>query len=131
MPEVDRGEELSRPGERSGDARRSNAAKRQERELAAEVEKRSRRKLRARRHKANGVWFGLGMFGLVGWSVAIPVLIFLALGIWIDSRTSGPFSWTLMLLVLGVILGSVHAWFWITKERKEMEREREEENVNE
>jgi ATP synthase protein I len=129
MPEVDRGEEVSRPRERSETS--PDVAKRQERELAAEVEKSSRRKLRARRHGENSIWFGLGMFGLVGWSVAIPVLIFLALGIWIDNRTSGPFSWTLMLLVLGVILGSIHAWFWITKERKEMEREREEENVNE
>jgi len=131
MPEVDRGEERSRSEDRPDAAKRPNVVKRQEGELAAEVEKRSRRKLRARRHKEGSIWFGLGMFGLVGWSVAIPVLIFLALGIWIDSRTAGPFSWTLMLLVLGVILGSIHAWFWITKERKEMERDREEENVNE
>jgi ATP synthase protein I len=143
MPEVDRGGAQSLPGDRSnaahrsGDAKHSNDAKRpniasqRERVFPEEVEKRSIRKLRARRRrKQSGIWFGLGMFGLVGWSVAIPVLIFLALGIWIDNRSSGPFSWTLMLLVLGVILGSIHAWFWITKERKEMEREREEENLN-
>lgn len=119
MPEVDRG------------GNKGAAEDEQQRQLLAEVEKRSKRKLRARRRKGGGIWFGLGMFGLVGWSVAIPVLIFLALGIWIDSRSSGRFSWTLMLLVLGVILGSIHAWFWITKERKEIEQDREEENTNE
>jgi ATP synthase protein I len=138
MPEVDRGRTRRRPEEQGeavrqpGNAQRPNDAQRQERQFAAEVEKRSKRKLRARRRrKESGIWFGLGMFGLVGWSVAIPVLIFLALGIWIDKHSGGPFSWTLMLLVLGVILGSIHAWFWITKERKEMEREREEEIENE
>ena len=119
MPQVDRG----------GD--RSAAEEEQQRQLLTEVEKRRKRKLRARRQREHGIWFGLGMFGLVGWSVAIPVLIFLALGIWIDSRSSGPFSWTLMLLVLGVILGSIHAWFWITKERREIERERREEDEDE
>lgn len=119
MPEVDRGGDRNRDGER------------RERDLAAQVEKRSRRKLKARRRRGDSPWFGLGMFGLVGWSVSIPILIFLALGIWIDRHSSGPFSWTLMLLVLGVILGSIHAWFWITKERKDIEREREEENLNE
>ena len=123
MLEVDRGGIPGKAGERP------NGAQRQEPDFAAEVEKRSKRKLKARRRKGGGIWFGLGMFGLVGWSVTIPVLIFLALGIWIDSHSSGRFSWTLMLLVLGVILGSIHAWFWITKERKEMEREREEENA--
>jgi ATP synthase protein I len=119
MPEVERGGE---PG---------STRQRKERRLSEEVERRRRRKLRARRQKEGSVWFGLGMFGLVGWSVAIPVLIFLALGVWIDRRTGGPFSWTLMLLVLGVILGSVHAWFWISKERKAVERQREEEEEEE
>jgi ATP synthase protein I len=32
------------------------------------------RKLRAQRNSTQGVWFGLGMMGLVGWSVAIPAL---------------------------------------------------------
>ena len=30
------------------------------------------RKIRARRQEDKGVWFGLGMFGLVGWAVAVP-----------------------------------------------------------
>ena len=63
------------------------------------------RKLKARRERDRTVWFGLGMFGLVGWSVAIPALLGTALGLWIDSRWPSRVSWTLMLLVIGVALG--------------------------
>jgi ATP synthase protein I len=38
------------------------------------------RKSRARDEGERGAWFGLGMFGLVGWSVALPTLAGLALG---------------------------------------------------
>ncbi|MDL1968645.1 MAG: AtpZ/AtpI family protein [Deltaproteobacteria bacterium] len=78
------------------------------------------RKIRARREKDHGVWFGLGMFGLVGWSVAVPTLIGIALGIWIDLKWPSRYSWTLMLLVIGVILGCLNAWLWITCERKKI-----------
>ena len=48
------------------------------------------------------VWFGLGMFGLIGWSVAIPTLLGAALGQWVDKHYPGRFSWTLTLLLLGL-----------------------------
>jgi ATP synthase protein I len=38
------------------------------------------RKLKARRNSANEVWFGLGMMGLIGWSVVVPTLLGAALG---------------------------------------------------
>lgn len=84
--------------------------------LRREVLSRESRKIMGRREKDRGVWFGLGMFGLVGWSVAIPTLIGLGLGIWIDSRWPGRHSWTLMGLVIGVILGCLNAWFWVKRE---------------
>ena len=37
--------------------------------MAAQVDAQVRRKLAARRRGAAGVWFGLGMMGLIGWSV--------------------------------------------------------------
>ena len=51
------------------------------------------RKLKARREANRDVWFGLGMFGLVGWSVAIPTLLGVAIGIWIDVTWPSRFSW--------------------------------------
>ena len=72
-----------------------------------------------RRHAGNQTaWFWLGMFGLVGWSIAIPTLLGIALGVWIDTTWPSRFSWTLMLLTGGVILGCVNAWFWIKRESR-------------
>lgn len=74
------------------------------------------RKLRSRRQKDRNVWFGLGMFGLVGWSVAIPTVIGVAVGIWIDETWPSRYSWTLMMLLVGLILGCLNAWFWVKRE---------------
>jgi ATP synthase protein I len=92
------------------------------RQLSRRLAARQARKLRAQRQRDQSAWFGLGMFGLVGWSVAIPAILFIALGVWIDARSSGAHSWTLMLLVIGIGLGCVNAWFWISRERREIER---------
>lgn len=92
-----------------------------ETQLIAVVGSKAERKLKARRDAARGVWFGLGMFGIVGWSVAVPTLAFLALGIWIDRRWPSQYSWTLMLLVLGALIGCANAWYWISRERERME----------
>lgn len=80
-----------------------------------QIGEKSDRKLQARREK-NNIWFGLGMFGIVGWSVAIPSLLGIALGVWIDTRFPSKYSWTLMCLIIGVGLGCFNAWYWITKE---------------
>jgi hypothetical protein len=42
--------------------------------FAGKVGAKASRKLKARRNSTQGIWFGLGMMGLIGWSVAIPTL---------------------------------------------------------
>jgi ATP synthase protein I len=64
------------------------------------------------------------MFGLVGWSVAIPTLLGVTLGIWIDLKWPSRYSWTLMFLIIGVLLGCLNAWFWLSRERKILEEEK-------
>jgi ATP synthase protein I len=68
------------------------------------------------------VWFGLGMFGLVGWSVVVPTIVCLAVGLWIDSAYPSRYSWTLMFLFIGVALGALNAWYWVSRERKMIEK---------
>ena len=87
-------------------------------QLANEVAQKARRKERARQTKDRDVWSWLGMFGLVGWSVAIPTLIGVALGIWLDRLRLSRISWTLSLLIVGMALGCVNAWYWIKQEGK-------------
>jgi ATP synthase protein I len=110
---------------------RQPLGKRLEAELSREVGAKEARKLRARREKHRTVWFGLGMFGLVGWSVAMPTVAGIALGIWIDSRWPSDTSWTLTLLVLGVALGCVNAWFWVSREREKITSPEDEEGEDE
>jgi ATP synthase protein I len=81
------------------------------------------RKLKAKRSSAQGVWFGLGMMGLIGWSVVVPTLFGAVFGNWLDRRYPGSHSWTLMLLVIGLVVGCVNAWQWVTKEDKAMGEE--------
>ncbi|MBK4730553.1 AtpZ/AtpI family protein [Oxynema sp. CENA135] len=82
------------------------------------VDKKARRKLAARRDRYRSIWYGLGMYGLVGWSVVIPALLGIAAGIWIDTHFPSPYSWTLMGLFIGIVLGCLTAWYWIEKERQ-------------
>ncbi len=83
-----------------------------------EVGRRAERKLRARKHRGETLWFGLGVTGLVGWSVAVPALAGVALGLWMDRRWSGQVSWTLTFLIIGVVLGCMNAWYWIQQESR-------------
>lgn len=78
------------------------------------------RKLKARRVPHPGVWFGLGMMGLIGWSVVVPTLLGAGLGLWLDRTYPGGRPWTLPLLVAGLMAGCLNAWLWVAKEEKSM-----------
>ena len=93
--------------------------------FSREVGIKATRKLKARRHAHQGIWFGLGMMGLIGWSVVVPTLLGAALGLWLDKRHPGFHSWTLALLVAGLVIGCLNAWHWVSKEDKEMREEQE------
>ena len=95
--------------------------------FSREVGAKATRKLKAQRHVTQTVWSGLGMMGLVGWSVVVPTLLGAALGLWVDKQYPGSHSWTLMLLAIGLGLGCVIAWHWVAKEHREI-REQEEHN---
>lgn len=84
--------------------------------MRAEVARKAERRARAERERSRSIWFSLGMFGLVGWSIAIPAVLGVALGLWIDSRWPGPVSWTLTLLFAGVAVGCLNAWRWMKQE---------------
>ncbi len=82
-----------------------------------QIEVQVKRKLRAQ-SRENHIWSGFGMFGLIGWSVALPVVLGALLGIWIDERYPGSHSWTLILLIAGLCIGCWNAARWVMKEQK-------------
>lgn len=80
------------------------------------VRAKEQRKLKSRTEGTQSPWFGLGMFGLVGWSIVIPTLAGILVGSWIDGLWPGRISWKLTLLFAGLFIGCANAWHWIQKE---------------
>jgi ATP synthase protein I len=104
-------------GERTEREGREERAEREE--FGRRIKAGAERKLRARRtrnQEIETVWAGLGMMGLVGWGVSIPILLGAALGVWLDRRFPGEHSWTLTLLLAGLFIGCLNAWRWIARE---------------
>lgn len=102
----------------------------QNRQYPDEIGSRERRRLRAEREPEIGAWYGLGLFGVVGWSVAIPTLLGILLGVWIDLTWTSPRSWTLMLMVGGLGIGCLNAWLWLGRQRRKILEEREGEHAD-
>jgi ATP synthase protein I len=101
----------------------------EETEFVQQVTAKAARKLRVQRDGKQAVWFGLGMSGLIGWSVAVPTLLGAMLGLWLDRRYPGTRSWTLMLLVAGLCIGCANAWHWVAQQVKAMHDEPEQQEL--
>ena len=98
----------------------------QETTFSRQVGAQAARKLKAQRQSTKSIWFGLGMSGLIGWSVTIPAVLGAGLGIWVDKHYPSSLSWTLMLLLIGLILGCFNAWHWVASEYKHMQEDTDE-----
>jgi ATP synthase protein I len=105
------------------DERRTSA--RRDTGFASAVGARAARKMKARRDGTEGVWLGLGMIGLVGWSVSVPTLLGVALGIWLDQHHPGKHAWTIALLMAGLAIGCLNAWHWVAREDRLMREARD------
>jgi ATP synthase protein I len=88
----------------------------EEERLRRAVSRKEDRRLLARRGDNRSPWFWLGMFGLVGWSVAVPTVVGILIGVWLDRRFDDRISWTLTMLFVGVVLGCWTAWYWVKRE---------------
>jgi ATP synthase protein I len=100
-----------------------NNGEESDRHLSARIGRKEARRLRARARKHGTAWFALGLYGVVGWSIVLPTLGGIALGVWIDRTWPSPYSWTLMLLVLGLVVGCGNAWRWVALEQRAIEED--------
>lgn len=99
-------------------------------DLAGQIGTKAARKLKARRNTTPGVWFGLGMMGLIGWAIVVPTLLGAGLGLWLDKQYPGGRSWTLALLMAGLVLGCFNAWRWVSQQEQAMREEQEDDEEN-
>ena len=95
--------------------------------FSKQVGEKAQRKLKALHNDKRGVWFGLGMMGIVGWTIVVPTLLGTLLGIWLDKKYPETFSWTLTGLILGLFVGCLIAWRWVNKEHKEINQNNDDE----
>jgi len=92
-----------------------------EQSFSRDVGAQENRRLRARLVRSP-LWPGLGMLGLVGWSVCLPTLLGAWLGRWLDERHPGTHAWTLALLIAGLSLGCANAGHWISRQQGAIRR---------
>jgi ATP synthase protein I len=58
----------------------------------------------------NDFWTSIGLLGAVGWSVTVPSLGGIALGVWLDRKWPTHFSWAVTLFAAGLAIGCIAAW---------------------
>ena len=66
---------------------------------------------------------GFSVFGIIGWSVAVPVVSGAFLGLWLNKVAPQTFSWPIALILAGVVVGGVISWTWITRESAQPRQE--------
>ena len=75
-------------------------------------------RLERREPPGESFWRSLSVLGVVGWSIALPAALGAWLGHRLDLRFETGVRFTLMLLVVGVTLGSVVAWRIVREHRE-------------
>jgi len=83
---------------------------------AGDIGSRARRMKQARDNPGPSPLRGIGTFGMIGWSIAVPTVGGAFLGLWLDRAAPQNFSWTIALILGGVAVGGFIAWGWIAKE---------------
>lgn len=91
--------------------------------LGTQIEAKEARKIKARKKDQRSILYGLGTFGLVGWAVVVPTLVGAGLGSWLDGKYPDGPSWTLNLLLIGLVIGCLNAWYWVQKENKDIHQD--------
>jgi ATP synthase protein I len=112
--------ENSTPGTRSGEGGIGRGGTESD-DFVTVVKKKEKLRARRREQGEQSIWFGIGMYGVIGWSVAIPTLIGVGLGYWLDRIWPVTFSWTLTLMVVGVVIGCFNAWYWVSRQRRKID----------
>ena len=89
--------------------------------FAHQIDRKERRKIKGRQERHRSPLFWAGIYGLVGWSVAVPTALGVYLGVKMDQWYPTPFSWALTGVVAGMTVGCLNAWFWIRRESRDEE----------
>ena len=84
-------------------------------DASAAIHRRAQRMQQTRDEPKYSPLTGLGVFGVIGWSVAIPTVGGAFLGLWLNRVAPQSFSWPIALILGGVVIGAMVAWNWVDK----------------
>ena len=84
--------------------------------MVRQVKATQERMARGRNH-SSAVLRSIAVLGVIGWSVVVPTLAGIAAGAWIDRHWPSRFSWTLVLMMTGLVLGCANAWLRIRRDQ--------------
>lgn len=88
-----------------------------DRDRAGDIGRDAARKKAARDDPGPSPLRGIGVFGMIGWAIAVPTVGGAFLGLWLDRVRPQDFSWTIALILGGVVIGGLLAWGWIDREK--------------
>ncbi|PCJ76115.1 MAG: ATPase F0F1 [Rhodobacteraceae bacterium] len=83
---------------------------------ADDIGRRAERMKLVRDHPGPSPLTGIRTFGVIGWSIVVPTVGGAFFGHWLDRVAPQGFSWTIALILGGVVLGGLISWAWINKE---------------
>ena len=83
---------------------------------AEDIRRSAERLQRSRRAPGASPLRGLGVFGMIGWSIAVPTVGGAFLGLWLNKVAPQSFSWPIALILGGTVVGGIIAWTWVSKE---------------
>ncbi|HUH37798.1 MAG TPA: AtpZ/AtpI family protein [Spongiibacteraceae bacterium] len=93
-----------------------------------DIRRRAERMRRARSAPGSSPLRGLGAFGMIGWSIAVPTVSGAFLGVWLNRVAPQSFSWPIALILGGIVVGGMIAWTWVTRETADRAAPGEQEN---
>lgn len=89
------------------------------RRFIARVAAREARLVRRKKEGPRNFLRSAALVGVIGWTVVLPMLIGIAIGRWLDHKWPGRASWTITLLIVGLVLGCAGAWSRIRREQED------------
>jgi len=81
-----------------------------------EIVRQAKRMKSARDNPGPSPLRGISTFGMIGWSIVVPTVGGAFLGRWLDYAHPQTFSWTIALILGGVVVGAFIVMGWIKKE---------------
>lgn len=86
--------------------------------IAQAAKRAARREQIARATPEPSLGARLGQIGILGWTIVLPILVFLALGHWLDRIAGTRVLFSAPLLMIGAAVGMWCAWRWIHRQQR-------------